>query len=228
MNCRTARRGLAGYLDGAISGTEHALIRQHVETCGSCRIALESYRRLEYCLARLNPVQAPGNLAVQIRLMAARMEMAPSLARRAWLRTKLVFENILEPLAVPATGGIVVAMLAFVFVVQGILVGIPFGAVHDDQPTNLLQPAQLESLPPFPLPGISTGNGSGSLTVEVTLGAQGEVANYRIVSGPDDPEVRRQIDQVLLFSRFRPEMSFGRPTAGGQLMLGFSEIRVRG
>jgi Putative zinc-finger len=228
MNCRTARRGLAGYLDGAISGTEHALIRQHVETCGSCRIALQSYRRLEFCLARLNPVQAPANLAVQIRLMAARMEMAPSLARRMWLRTKLLFENILEPLAVPATGGVVVAMLAFLFVVQGILVGIPFGAVHDDQPTNLVQPAQLESLPPFPLPGVSTGSASGSLMVEVTLGAQGEVANYRIVSGPDDPAVRRQIDQVLLFSRFRPEMSFGRPTAGGQLMLGFSEIRVRG
>ena len=27
-----------------------------------------------------------------------------------------------------------------------------------------------------------------------------------------------QIDQVLLFSRFRPELSFGRPTGGGRVL----------
>jgi hypothetical protein len=229
MNCRVVRLRLAGYLDGAISGSEHAEVREHLQWCDSCRVVLESYRRLEFSLARLNPVPAPANLAMQIRVLAARMEAAPPLARRVWLRTKLFFENILEPLAVPATGGVVVALLAFLFVVQGIMVGIPFGAVHDDLPTNLFQPARLESLPPFPLPGVAEQeSGSGALLLEVTLGARGEVADYRIVSGPDDPAVRRQIDEVLLFSRFRPELSFGRPTAGGQLMLSFSEIRVRG
>jgi hypothetical protein len=40
--------------------------------------------------------------------------------------------------------------------------------------------------------------------------------------------VKHQIDQVLLFSRFRPEISFGRPTGGGQVLLSFSEVRVHG
>jgi hypothetical protein len=33
---------------------------------------------------------------------------------------------------------------------------------------------------------------------------------------------------VLLFSRFRPMMSFGRPTSGGHVVLSFSEVRVKG
>jgi hypothetical protein len=33
---------------------------------------------------------------------------------------------------------------------------------------------------------------------------------------------------VVLFSRFRPQMNFGRPTSGGRVVLSFSRIRVHG
>ena len=35
-------------------------------------------------------------------------------------------------------------------------------------------------------------------------------------------------DQMLLFARFSPMLSFGRPTAGGHVVLSFSAVRVRG
>jgi len=54
------------------------------------------------------------------------------------------------------------------------------------------------------------------------------VVSYKILSGPSDLAVLRQLDQILLFSRFRPRLSFGRPTDGGRVLLGFSEVRVRG
>jgi hypothetical protein len=38
----------------------------------------------------------------------------------------------------------------------------------------------------------------------------------------------RQLDLVLLFSPFRPQMSFGRFTSGGRVVLSFSDISVRG
>jgi len=60
------------------------------------------------------------------------------------------------------------------------------------------------------------------------VNAQGEMVNYHILAGPTDLAVRRQLEQVLLFSRFRPQMSFGRPTPGGRVVLSFSEIRVKG
>ena len=43
-----------------------------------------------------------------------------------------------------------------------------------------------------------------------------------------DTAVQKQIDQVLLFSRFRPELSFGVPMAGGRVLLSFNEVHVHG
>jgi hypothetical protein len=51
---------------------------------------------------------------------------------------------------------------------------------------------------------------------------------YQIISGPKSVDLRHQLDQMLLFSRFRPMMSFGRPTSGGHVILSFSAVRVRG
>jgi hypothetical protein len=64
--------------------------------------------------------------------------------------------------------------------------------------------------------------------VEATINSEGEAVIYRILAGPDNPVVRRQLDQVLLFSRFRPQMSFGRFTSGGRVVLSFSDISVKG
>jgi hypothetical protein len=54
------------------------------------------------------------------------------------------------------------------------------------------------------------------------------MAGYQIISGPKSLDIRHQVDQMLLFSRFRPMLSFGRPTAGGHVILSFSAVRVRG
>jgi hypothetical protein len=142
-----------------------------------------------------------------------------------------VFKNILEPLAVPATGGILTAVMVFVTIVQSMLGGMSFGVIHNDLPTTLIQPARLERLAPFPVPGIGGDNqlsDSDNLVLEATLNAQGQVVDYRILAGAGTAAVRKQIDQVLLFSRFRPMLDFGRPMSGGRVVLSFSEIRVKG
>ena len=105
------------------------------------------------------------------------------------------------------------------------------GVVPNDLPLNLVQPASLVSVAQFPMPGIAGADGapnSGALLLEATLNAEGEVVFYKILAGPSDKVVTRQIDQVLMFSRFRPQLSFGRPTDGGRVLLNFSEVRVHG
>jgi hypothetical protein len=62
----------------------------------------------------------------------------------------------------------------------------------------------------------------------VTVDQHGQMVGYQILAGPKSIDLRRQLDQMLLFSRFRPMMSFGRPTSGGHVILSFSAIRVRG
>jgi hypothetical protein len=231
MNCRDAQRRLPGYLDGAMRTGEHALVSRHLESCLDCREQLERFRRLMICLSRVTPVEPPADLATRIRVRASHVEPKWSLANRIWVQVRMVFEDILEPLAVPATGGILTALVVFVLLVQNILVGVPLtGSVPNDLPLNLVQPARLESLAPFPVPTIpvTTNGGSNGLLLEATLNAQGEVVDYKILSGPNDPAVQHQLDQVLLFSRFRPLVSFGLPMNGGRVLLNFSEVRVHG
>jgi hypothetical protein len=231
MNCHEAERHLPGYLDGAITARNHARLREHLAICEVCREELENYRSLSVHLAQLEPVAPPPGLPVDIRLKVAQAQPLGARVRRMWSRALLVFENILEPLAVPATGGVLTALVAFVLLVQNILVGVPLGGVvANDLPLNLVQPARLESLAPFPVTGPAgdENSHSGVLLVEATLNAQGQVVSFKVLSGPHDSITNRQLDQVLMFSRFRPQLSFGRPTGGGRVMLSFSEVRVRG
>ncbi|MGH9860514.1 MAG: hypothetical protein ACRD5F_10875, partial [Candidatus Acidiferrales bacterium] len=66
------------------------------------------------------------------------------------------------------------------------------------------------------------------LIIEAIVNQEGQAVDYHILFGPDTLEVRRQLDSVILFSRYRPLFSFGRPAPGGRVILSFSEVRVRG
>jgi len=230
MNCSRVLRELPGYLDGTLPAPEHALLRQHLETCPTCRAEQARYHKLSGLLSRAERPSPPADLALRIRVAISQARERESWARRVWSRAMLVFENVLEPLAVPATGGTLTAVLVFGMTLQSLLAGVPLGAVPNDLPTNLMQPARLESLAPFGL-SASEENGGTSvrhLVVEATVDAKGGVVDYEIVAGPDTRALRRQLDQLLMFSRFRPQMSFGRPVPGGRVVLSFSEIRVKG
>lgn len=230
MTCREVGRHLPGYLDGAMSAQRHAVVHAHLTDCSACRADLEAYSRLGRALAESAPIAPPADLATRIRVQASRVQ-SQSASQRFWVRISVFFDNILRPLAVPATGGLLTAAFAFAFLVQSLIVGIPMGNIPNDLPTEFVQPARLESLAPFPVAGIigsESPSGAGVLTVDATLNAEGQVADYTILAGPTDAKIRHAIDQLLIFSRFEPELMFGRPTSGGHVVLSFSEIRVRG
>jgi hypothetical protein len=237
MNCEKVRKILPGYLDGAMPtgrwSDTHVSIGRHLESCADCRDELRAYQAMSSIMSGVQRHAPPVDLALKIRVAAAQR-----LSDRNWLhyvlrartRAELVLKNILEPLAIPATGGFTVAFVVFVLVCQLLGLGVPLRADANDSPTNLLQPARLEALAPFPITGLEESGHAGphALLVEATVSAQGEAVSYRILAGPDTETVRRQLDMVLLFSRFRPQMSFGRYTSGGRVVLSFSDISIRG
>ena len=143
------------YRDISTAPSSRAITPDLANTCFPARLAvkqLQRYRQMADYLANLEPVRPPRDLALRIRVQASQVQ-AGWLADW-WTRARLFFKNILEPLAVPATGGVLTALAVFVLVVQNILVGMPMGGVvPNDLPLNLVQPARLESLAPFPMPG---------------------------------------------------------------------------
>src|SRR5271169_5462594 len=139
MNCRQASLRLPGYVDGALYTRDRAQLREHLNSCAVCREQLERYRRLARCLANVEAAAPPEDLAMRIRLAALHARTREPWLRRLVQRAAIISENILEPLALPATGGVLTAIFAFLFVVQGILVGVPVAGAND-WPGNLIQP----------------------------------------------------------------------------------------
>jgi hypothetical protein len=240
MKCATVRTKLAGYLDDAITGAaqaqERVHVREHLEGCAACREELQRFRKLAVLLSRVPRSAPPADLAVRIRVAAAQatppMDFAARL-RKLRDRAEVILENGFRPLTVPATGGFVSAILVFVVVLQLIVPGITVRAVQNDVPLNILQPAELISLSDYPQAWAPEQNDSElslphGLLLDVTVDAHGQMAGYQILSGPKSHDIRHQLDQMLLFSRFRPMLSFGRPTAGGHVILSFSAVHVRG
>jgi hypothetical protein len=240
MKCHTVRTKLAGYLDDAIIGAaqarERVYVREHLEGCSACREELQRFRKLAVLLSRVPRSVPPADLAVRIRVAAAQATATrnlPSRFRRARDRAQILLDNVFRPLTVPATGGFFSAILVFVVVLQLIAPGVAVQAVQNDVPLNILRPAELITLSEYPQAWAPEQHDSElalphGLLVDVTVDAHGQMVAYQILSGPRSVDLRHQLDQMLLFSRFRPMLSFGRPTAGGHVILSLSAVRVRG
>jgi len=240
MKCNTVRTKLAGYLDDAVTGAAPAVervhIREHLESCGYCREELQRYRKLSMLLSRVPRNLPPADLAVRIRVAAAQaapVQDLPSRMRRIRDRAELLLDNVFRPLSLPATGGFFSAILVFVIVLQLIVPGITVRAVPNDVPLNILRPAELITLSDYPSSWAPEQHDvelalPHGLLIDVTVDKNGQMVAYQIISGPSSVDLRHQLDQMLLFSRFRPMMSFGRPTSGGHVILSFSAVHVRG
>ncbi|MGC1618008.1 MAG: zf-HC2 domain-containing protein [Candidatus Acidiferrum sp.] len=240
MKCTTVRTKLAGYLDDAITGTasveERVQIGKHLNGCATCREELQRFRKLAVLLSRVPKNVPPADLAVRIKVAAAQSQHSqdwPSRFRKMRDRAEILVDNVFGPLTVPATGGIFSAIAIFVLVLQLMVPGITVRAVSNDVPLNILRPAELVTLSEYPQSWPSEQQDvelslPHGLLVDVTVDQHGQMADYQILSGPSSPDLRHQLDQMLLFSRFRPMMSFGRPTSGGHVILSFSAVRVRG
>src|SRR5271154_1329115 len=239
MKCQSVQNKLAGYLDYTVSGAarieERARIREHLEGCTACRSELERFRKLAVLLSRVSRFAPPSDLAVRIKVAAAQMEPTQTWRgrwRKVRDRAEILLDNVARPLTVPATGGFFVAIVVFALVFQMIAPGLTVRAVQNDTDINLMRPAELltladypESWAPEPPDGDAMPHG---LLVDVSVNAKGQFDGYEILSGPTSVQTRHQLDQILMFSSFRPMLSFGRPTNGGHVILSFSAVRVRG
>ena len=239
MNCNLVRTRLAGYLDDGLSGAsrvpERVKVREHLETCADCREELQRFRKLGALLSSLPKEVPPSNLAVRIKVAAAQAQTSEGWRARVSQiqnRVEILLDNVFRPLTLPATGGFVSAILVFVLVFQILAPGITVRAVQNDVPINLMRPAELLSLSDYP-PAWAPEHDvelalPHGLLIDVTVDAQGGMTGYQILSGPGGNDMRHQLDQLLMFSRFSPMLSFGRPTAGGHVILSFSAVHVRG
>jgi hypothetical protein len=134
-------------------------------------------------------------------------------------------ENALNAFMVPATAGLVSAVLIFGFLLGFFALPGQLRASSGDVPLMLYTAPQLEQT----MFGTSlSGSGDDSVVIMAYVDANGRVEDYRILSQPEDAgSVLPEVKKILIFTTFRPALSMGRPTAG-RAVISFSKISVRG
>src|ERR1700687_3314868 len=111
MNCAETKRLFSPYLDGRVSGSEMRALTRHGAQCTGCERDYPAMRRRQELLAGLGRKKAPADLALKLRLAISR-EAAQT--RRPRFEGALVrLENALNAFMVPATAGLLRAVVAF-------------------------------------------------------------------------------------------------------------------
>jgi hypothetical protein len=223
MNCGEATKLFSPYLDGQASGREMRALDSHFEECSRCAREYVAMRRTQLLLANLGPKKAPADLALKLRVAISREIAQKRHSRFEGVLVRL--ENALNAFMVPATAGLVSAVLIFGLLLGFIALPSQLQAASGDVPLMLYIAPQLEQS----VFGTSlTSIGEDSVVIEAYVDANGRVQDYRILSQSEDAKAMLpQVKNLLIFTTFRPALSMGRPTAG-RAVISFSRISVKG
>ena len=220
MMCNEIRELSSSYLDRALAGAEMRRVGDHLAQCGDCAAEYSRLQKSQQLVASLGRKPAPQDLSLRIRV-ALSQEIAGS--RRPWYQGFQVrLQNSLNAFMFPATAGVISAVLFF-----GLLIGYfaaPGQVGGDDVPLVLYTPPQLAASP-F---SANLGAAADVVVVETYVDAEGRVQDYKVLSAPENSEkLLQQVDNMMIFTTFRPATAFGRPTPG-RVVLSFSKINVKG
>ena len=217
MKCTTVRSKLAGYLDDVVESSSRTNERSEMRASSRFLRVLPrrvaAYRKLAVLLSRAPRVLPPSDLAVRIKVAAAQAQQTQDWRSR-WQRfrdrAEILLDHVFRPLTLPATGGFISAIVVFVFVLQLMAPGITVQAIPNDVPLNIMQPAELIALSDSPGNWAPESHDTElalphGLLVDVTVDARGQMVDYQILSGPNTREMQHQLNQMLLFSRFRSD-----------------------
>jgi hypothetical protein len=220
MNCLQARSLFSPYLDGVLTGRQMGDLGTHLSACAACSREYALLCDTQRMVTALGRKQAPPELALQLRV--ALSQEAARAHQRSFAVLQVRIENVLNAFMVPATAGVLSAIVFF-----GLLIGLfalPVQA-NNDVPTMLYTPPVLAQ---SPFSGGMERINADSIVVEAYIDANGRVQDYRILSAPrETEEVKTELENMLIFTTFRPATAFGQPTSG-RAVLSFAKINVKG
>ena len=199
--------------------------------CDPCTRETQRYQRVRAALRSLPHRAAPAELTLRLRVVASKVRAEAARGESTWSRWRdrlhLTSKNLMQPLALPLAGGLCSAVVLF----SALVPTFTRTFAMDKTPTLWDVPTMLNTEPMVKYTA-PVAFGESEAIVDLTIDDQGRVVNYNIIStgpGQKSEQVRRSIENKLLFLGFWPATAFGKPIAGTvRVSFGSSHIEVRG
>ena len=115
MMCWSVKRRSTDYVDGRLRGSERSRVAAHLAECDACSQYIEDLASVRSTLRDLRVPVAPPPLRTELLIMASRERklFRDSPLARLWNRWKFRLHEMMRPLTIPATGGVLSSLVLF-------------------------------------------------------------------------------------------------------------------
>ncbi len=216
FNCNSVRSVLWDYMAGTLRDAERDSVAAHLRACRECDLHRAEVRSLRTGLRGLSVKTASSMLSTRLRVVASRersrMMLRRNLAARLTelrVNAKLLFDNLLRPIALPAMGGILSSFFCIAMILDTLHVHPGW---QPDVPVDLFTQVTVDGVSPFSVDG-------PDVTMQLTVDPNGSVSDFGVLGDSKAPQDAsraeiREIGNMVLFSTFVPATAFGQKVSG--------------
>jgi hypothetical protein len=225
LNCTSVRSALWDYADGTLDSVDGLLVDMHMKECRDCELRKAEARSVRNGLKGLREVNVPPMLRTRLKVVASRERSRQILRRdlaarfnevKSW--AKLMYDNLLRPVMVPAAGGLLASFLCFGVIVDNLHVHAPW---ENDIPVGLYTQVAIDDFSPFSVNG-------NDVIVQLTVDRDGVVSDFEVPqSNSVSPDELAEIGNLVLYSSFTPATAFGQKVTG-KILVSIHHINIRG
>jgi hypothetical protein len=222
-DCKSVQASFSEYLDGAVGGHQMLAIATHLRACAACATEFANLRQMQRSLASLRSLKAPADLGLKLRVAISQQKARQS---RTWAdRFSVQWENAVRPMLIQVSAGFAgtIVLIGTVAMLVGMVAAPEAVMAHDVPLGAMTAPRYLYSAASQ---RAIVADHDTTIVVDASINARGQVYDYKILSGPESPEVQKQLEEQLLLSVFTPGTVFGSPVRG-HAILTFAGISVR-
>ncbi len=222
MTCWSAKRRVTDFVDGRLRKREHSRVEVHLRNCDACTLLVHQMRSMRSSLIDLPRPVAPSSLRSKLQVMASRerqlqIETDGSRLRRLWNGWKFRMDQLMRPLTIPATGGVVSSVLlfgalAFTIGTTTRQVAYEVPVIYADRVDANLVPLQLRS----------------SVVLTLSLDGRGRITDYEVRDGSGGfvgDASRLQYNNISM-PEFPSVLALAQPTIG-DIRISFTPIVFR-
>jgi len=217
MSCEKVQKQISSLLDRKLPAGEREDVLAHLELCRECSAHAESLAWLRRELTSMSRPAVPEQLRTRLRVMAshererrmARLNLSARMTHWAG-HARLLFDNLMRPLALPFAGGSLMALVTFSLLVPSLSFPHNFGDqswFNPPIPESSYVPGVVHNAI-IVRPEIEAPEGANA--IELTIDEQGKVRDYSVVRGELTPDLQ---SIIMLPPPFTPATVLGLPVS---------------